>query len=175
MAHNLTQADFTRLFTETEQPLYGFIYSLLPQRADADDVAQETVGLLWEHFADYDPQRPFLPWAMTFAYRQVLKHRREGRIRRKHFHESLLVELAAEHPQESAWDEAHQQAVKHCVARLHAKDREVLDARYFGDVTLDVLAAKLGRTANALYKQLQRARVRLAECVTRQLAQGGFE
>lgn len=175
MANNLTQTDFTRLFAELEQPLYSFIFSLLPQRADADDVAQQTVGLLWEHFDQYDPARPFLPWAMKFAYNQVLKHRREVRTRRKYFHESTLVELAADHPQESQWNEAHHQAVKHCLAKMHAKDREVLVARYFGDGTLDALAAKIGRTANSLYKQLQRARLRLLQCVTQQLGQEACE
>ena len=64
--------------------------------------------------------------------------------------------------------------MNHCIGCLPEKDREVLRARYFGDETLDALAEKLGRTANSLYKQLQRARGRLAECITRQLAQEGL-
>ncbi len=62
---------FTRHFAEAEGAMKAFAYSLVPNRADAEDVIQETLKSLWEHFDDYDPTRPFLPWANRFVYRQV--------------------------------------------------------------------------------------------------------
>ncbi|MCE9545915.1 MAG: sigma-70 family RNA polymerase sigma factor [Planctomycetia bacterium] len=169
-----TQQRFTQLFAESEQALYGFVFSLLPNRADADDVLQETLARLWEHFDQYDPQRPFLPWACTFAYRQVLKHRRDVRIQGRHFSDALVENLSAGQIQDPNWGEAHQRAVTHCLDRLGPDDRRLVHARYFVDASLDRLAGELGQTANSLYKQLQRARVKLMNCITRTLATEGW-
>ena len=47
----------------------------MSNRADADDIIQETLKALWEKFDDYDPERPFLSWANRFVYCQVQMHR----------------------------------------------------------------------------------------------------
>ena len=170
-----SQQRFTELFAQSEQALYGFVFSLLPNRTDADDVVQETLARLWEHFDQYDPARPFLPWACTFAYRQVLKQRREVRTQRRHFSETLVESLADEHAKDSDWGQAHQRAVTHCLGLLSADDRHLVQARYFIDASLGQLAEELGQTANSLYKKLQRARVKLMECIRRTLAREGWE
>lgn len=175
MSEASSQQRFTQLFAESEQALYGFVFSLLPNRADADDVVQETLARLWEHFDQYDPARPFLPWACTFAYRQVLKQRRETRTARRHFSDTLVESLAEARVKETDWEQAHQRAVAHCLGLLGADDRRLVQARYFVDASLGQLAAELGQTVNSLYKKLQRARVKLMDCIRRTLAREGWE
>ena len=55
----MTHEKFTQLYTENERGLYGFVYSLLPNRNAADDVIQAAMVQLWEHFEEYDSARPF--------------------------------------------------------------------------------------------------------------------
>ncbi len=175
MTETASQQRFRELFAESEAALYGFVYSLLPNRIDADDILQETLLLIWEHFDQYDPQRPFLPWACTYAYRQVLKHRRRERTHRRHFSEATIESLVADHPQQTEWQAAHREAAVHCVGRLSDEERRLIHARYFGDGKLTDLAETLGRSVNSLYKQLHRVRAKLADCVTRYLAREGSE
>ncbi len=44
---------FMRLFLENERRIFGFILTLLPHWADAEDVFQETAGVLWNKFDDF--------------------------------------------------------------------------------------------------------------------------
>ncbi len=64
-----------RLLTRHQEELFRYIFSLLPHEEDAKDVLQETSVALYRKFADYDPERPFLAWAYSFAHLEVLKQR----------------------------------------------------------------------------------------------------
>lgn len=91
------QIQFTRRFSECERAMRAFAFSLVPNRADVDDIIQETLEELWRSFDKFDPERPFLPWANRFVYRQVLIHRRSTAIRLKYtFSEETVRRLAQE-------------------------------------------------------------------------------
>lgn len=109
---------FTELYIAHEQRLYGFVFSLLHSRNDADDVIQETMTQLWEHFDEYDRSRSFFPWASRFAYRKVLMHRRRESSRRIYLSEEVLNSLAHDYPENADWEESRRRALKSCLAKL---------------------------------------------------------
>lgn len=76
-------AQFTDQFVQNERALYGYVFSMVANHADTDDIVQSTLIQLWENFEKYNPERPFLPWAFRFAYRQVLMHPRPQRHRHR--------------------------------------------------------------------------------------------
>ena len=61
------QSRFIQLFTSHEKQIYRYILSLMPHSQDAQDVLQETAIALYNKIEDYDPTRPFAPWAFRFA------------------------------------------------------------------------------------------------------------
>src|SRR5215218_100140 len=63
---------FLRLFLQNQRRLYAYILTLLPNRADADDVLQETSLVMWDKFDPADPPTDFLAWARRVAYHKVL-------------------------------------------------------------------------------------------------------
>ena len=164
---------FTRLYVANEQAIYGFVYSLLHSRPDADDVIQETMAQLWEHFGEFDRARPFLPWANRFAYRQVLMHRRRESVRRVYLSDEVLQSLAEDYPAALDWEEARRRALKACLATLTDRQVELLKCRYESDESVIEMAERMGRTVNSLYKTLQRIRQMLVGCVERRLAVEG--
>lgn len=160
---------FTKLYVAHEQAIYGFVFSLLQSHADADDVIQETMTQLWEHFGEFDTSRPFLPWANRFAYRRVLMHRRREGIRRIYLSEEVLESLAQDYPTEVDWEESRRRALKSCLAGLTTEQSELLQRRYESDESIVEIADRLGRTVNSLYKSLQRIRQSLVACVEMRL------
>ena len=164
---------FARLFAEHESTLYGFVYSMLPHRSDADDVMQEAMTKIWGNIDSYDRNRPFLPWARKFAYNQVLMHRRKQRTHGKYFSDVVIESLAEEQPDDATWDQAQLAALKTCMNELSMDEQELLSHRYQGNHTLQQFAASLDRTANALYKQLQKLRRRLFVCINQELRSTG--
>ena len=63
---------FLRLFLQNQRRLYAYILTLLPNRADADDVLQETSLAMWDKFDANGPPTDFLAWARRVAYHKVL-------------------------------------------------------------------------------------------------------
>ena len=172
MAEADQHQEFTDLYAAHEQGLYGFVYSLVHSRNDADDVIQETMTQLWEHFGEYDRSRPFFPWASRFAYRQVLMLRRHSSSRRLYLSEEMLSTLAQEYPETADWEESRRRALRLCLTKLTERQSELLRQRYESGQSLVEIADQLSRPVNALYKSLQRIRANLVHCVERELATG---
>ena len=62
---------------------------LVPHKEDVDDVLQQTATRLWAKWDEYDVDQPFTPWAIKFAYFEVLSG---GSVRR-----GAACPLAAHH------------------------------------------------------------------------------
>jgi len=63
------------LLSQHQESIFRYIYCLVPVEADARDIQQETSLALYRKWEQFDTSRPFLPWAFTFAFIQVQKHR----------------------------------------------------------------------------------------------------
>ena len=157
---------YLRLLGQHEGRLLGFILSLVPNWADAEDIAQEVKIRLWKQFDGYDPTKDFGAWARTIARYMVLAFR-ERQSRQNRLVSSRFVELVAEEAAAISEDlDAEQQALKDCFEKLPEAKRELLYLRYYpGRQTVQEIAAKLGRTYEATRKAILRARMALADCI----------
>ncbi|MCI0705268.1 MAG: sigma-70 family RNA polymerase sigma factor, partial [Planctomycetia bacterium] len=73
---------FLRLFLQNERRLYAYILTILPNRADADDVLQEASLAMWDRFDETNPPNDFLAWARRVAYYKVLDfYKKSERLR----------------------------------------------------------------------------------------------
>ncbi len=55
--------EFVRLLTGNERRLKSYILTLVPNLADAEQIAQEASMRLWEQFGQYDPSEgDFSAW-----------------------------------------------------------------------------------------------------------------
>src|SRR6516225_7014590 len=73
---------FLRLFLQNERRLYAYILTLLPNRADADDVFQEASLVLWDKFDERHPPDDFAAWGCCIAYFKVLDFCKRSQRRR---------------------------------------------------------------------------------------------
>jgi RNA polymerase sigma-70 factor (ECF subfamily) len=158
-----------RLLIRHQDDLFRYIYSLLPHEEDARDVLQETCVALYRKFADYDDGKPFLAWAYGFAYVEVMKQReRIGRSSR-YLRDELVEVLARERQEQEPQLHARLKALEVCLADLPSKDREIVHQRYSAGCPIDELAAQQGISRRTLFRELDRIRRRLFECINRRL------
>jgi RNA polymerase sigma-70 factor, ECF subfamily len=161
---------FISLLAAHNQSIYRHIYTLLPDRDQAQDVYQESVMTLWEKFASYRVDEPFLPWAYRVAHFKVLAHRKKNRRQPALLDADVLNLLAEEHVQENDRLEARLRKLPGCLDKLTQSERRLLQVRYDGRATVAEIAAETGRLAETLYRVLHRARKKLLECIERRLA-----
>lgn len=158
---------FVHLLTENQRRLHAYVCALLPYRADAEDVLQETNLALWRKCEEYDASRDFLRWACGVAYFEVLRHRRRYAKSRLLFSEDLLREIADEVLMQPDVVEFRHQALANCLKKLKPKDRMLIEHRYREGVTALQTSQDLGRPASTVYKALARIRRTLGDCIRR--------
>jgi len=146
--------------------LFAYICALVGDSNDAQDVLQETNLKLCSELNAYDPSRPFLPWAKSVAYYEVLSYRtRKTRDRLTLAEDSFFDLVAAD--AESAFDATDKEMANldSCLKRLATFVRELVEARYFRGESVNRLAQERHCSANAVSLLLFKARRNLAECI----------
>ena len=169
-AEHRRPAEVVRLLTASQSSLYAYVCSLLGTSAGAADVLQEANVVLWEKAAEYDPSRPFLPWAYKIAYFQVLAHRKRLSRDKLVFDDEMLGQVAESLARRDEDAGRQLEALDGCVAKLSPRHRELVDARYHQGQAVESIARRLRKAPNAVAAELYRVRKALMDCVRLRLA-----
>ena len=161
------------LMTQHQRRIFGYIYTLVPNRTDAEDILQETSLVVCEKFEQFKPGTDFAAWACQIAYWEVRRARQKFARAKVVFNQEVVdaisetaVELAPERS-------ARHEALAKCLQKLHPRDRELLLTRYEPGSGVEAAAQRSGRTLEAAYKALARLRKLLHDCVSNQLSAEG--
>lgn len=172
----LTPAEqFLEHFAQHHQRVLAYIFSLLPNEQDAQDVFQKTSLVLWRKYGQFDPEGDFLAWACGVAYYEVRNFLRIAGRSRLRFNDELLKTLADERQARHERSDRRALALGDCIRKLSPSDRHLIDHAYQGNQTIHQLAEHLQRAAQTIYNRLNLIRRRLFECVERSLAEHGNE
>jgi RNA polymerase sigma-70 factor, ECF subfamily len=155
-----SRRSFEELAVRYRRRLFVYLRPRLASDEDAEDLVQETFLKLYRNVASYDPAYRFSTWLYTSAQRLAIDAFRKGAASRGRLaaaEEGSLADPAAVIdgvPGASGlWDAAR--------ALGEARFR-VLWLRYGEDMSIEEIAAVLGRTRLAIRVLLHRARTRLA-------------
>jgi RNA polymerase sigma-70 factor (ECF subfamily) len=159
-----------RLLARHQEDLFRYIFALLPHEEDARDVLQETSVALFRKFAEYDAAKPFLPWAYRFAYLEILKQRERNQRGTRHLSRDLVERLAQERARHEPVLLQRLQALEHCLQALSPTDQELIRQRYQEKTATQELARQLGASRRTLFRELDRIRRLLFDCINRRLA-----
>lgn len=159
---------FTRLLLESEPVMLRSILVLVPNRADAREIVQETAVALWRQFDSYDPERPFLNWAMGFARIETRRFLARQQ-RRAQLSEQAMEVLQQEMEQEQGFASAIEKHLATCLGKLPEKQRRIIQGYYHDGRSPQWLSEKEGRTIEAIYKAIQRIRADLQVCIETQI------
>jgi RNA polymerase sigma-70 factor, ECF subfamily len=157
--------EFVDLFSRNARRVYGYIYTMLPRWADADDVFQETSRVLWQKFGEYRPGTDFFAWARQVARYQVLYFRQRQQRSRVRFTDAFLDALDATASEQFDRFEEEQRALAECVEKLKTRQRDIIFSRFAPEATTKSTAAELGMTTEAVYKAVQRIQATLLQCI----------
>jgi RNA polymerase sigma-70 factor (ECF subfamily) len=161
------------LMTRHHRQIFAYIYALVPNRYDAEDLLQETSVVICEKFDAFEDGTDFVAWACQIAYWRV-RYSRQKFARSKVVFDQDIVDALAQTASEMAeeLDERHL-ALGHCLQKLPPRDRELLLVRYEPGCGVEEAARRSGRTLQTAYKALTRLRKLLLDCVSTRLATGG--
>jgi len=154
---------------KAQRSLYAMIYVLLEGSIDAMDVLQETNMAILRHAAQYDPDRPPLPWFKAFAMNQVLYYRRVRRDEKLVFDTDMINDLARILEEEEAGAEEKQplDLLERCLEKLPPWQRDLLMERYQKGGKVNDMAHKHALSRVSLSVLMFRIRKALKRCMER--------
>lgn len=163
-------SDFVQCLAGRQNRLYAFIFTLLGNADQAEDVLQETNRVIWENASDFEPGSNFTAWAFQIAFNQVRTHRKRVQRDRLSFDDRALDALANEVAEHQVEMDERQQALALCLDKLQPQHERMIQQRYRQGLSIKKIAAGFKRSASSVSVTLFRLRIKLLECIEEAMA-----
>src|SRR3954467_10124222 len=83
------------LMTRHQRQIFSYIYTLVPNRYDAEDLLQETSLVICEKFEEFKEGTDFVAWACQIAYWRI-KYSQQRFMRSKVVFDQQIVDVLAQ-------------------------------------------------------------------------------
>ena len=163
--------EFTELLQESRSRLYGYLFALVHDASDADDLFQAVAAILWEKFDSFEDGTNFTAWALkvgSLVYRNFARSQRRSRVS---LSDDAIDNLAvAANKNSDCGSTMRMDALQSCLAKLPKSDRNLIQLCYTDSRRIKDIATQVGRTDHSVYSAIARIRRSLVSCVERKLA-----
>ena len=170
---------FTKFYLATRASLRGYLGTMLHNDAACEDCMQEAVLVVWNKRQEGWELEDFRRMAFTCAKFKALSWLKKHKPAK---HLNLSPELSEKLAQKAAdaasvaadYQLERIEALRACVEDLPSQQRALVKARYeeMDAEELARIAAAQNKKMNAVYKQLERTRAALKQCVERKMGGG---
>ncbi len=172
-AKNGDQIAFTFLLDSYWNEVYGFMLKRTGNETDAEDITIDTFSKAFDKISSYNPEFQFNTWLIAIA-----KNVHIDLLRRKK--SALFIDITDEEDQQayniadtalSAEDELiakqNLSSLLACIKQLKPHYQEVIQLRYFQELSYQEIADLLGEPLSNVKVKLLRAKKLLAEIIER--------
>jgi RNA polymerase sigma-70 factor, ECF subfamily len=158
-------AAFVEIITQHQRILYGYIYTLVRNSADADDLLQETNLVLWNKRSECILVKNFSAWACRIAFFKVqnfLKTRSRSRVC---FNENLISKISEMQIDNVDMHTINSALLVNCLEKLSSSSQQLLKLCYDENQTIQEVAKQLDRPVGSIYNGLRQIRLKLWKCI----------
>ncbi len=165
--------EFTDLLQPNLLPLNRFVFGMVGNQFDAEDIVQETVVKAFTHFADFRREAKFKTWLMSIAVNEVRTRRRtEFRSRMTYFDFDQLLHLPNATSNDSPFRQCQEnettRMVQNAMLSLHPTYKEMIRLRAVDGLNIADAAHRLSISVSAAKARYHRAVHRLSHTLARQ-------
>ncbi|OJD51853.1 RNA polymerase subunit sigma [Bacillus sp. 4048] len=154
---------YGELYDKTIQEVYKTAYFLIGDKTDVDDVVQEIYIQLYESLRKYDGEKPFRPWLIGLAIKQIHSYRRKRWMRLR------IIKKAEEQRKPVQIDFSNDvvskisnQKLIELIHKLPYKLKQVIILRYLHDYTQEevahILHIPIGTVRSRIHAALKKLR-----------------
>ncbi len=180
------EASFELLLHRYRRPLVNFVFRMVRNQEQAEDLAQEVFLRVYRAREDYVPSAKFTTWLFRIATNLALNSLRDNRNQRMEISldapinasdedgDERLLDVAEKHPniEQHLVEDARRKMIKHAIDKLPEKQRAAVLLHKYQELDYGEIAKILNCSESALKSLLFRAyetlRVELAPLVAQQ-------
>jgi RNA polymerase sigma-70 factor (ECF subfamily) len=161
------RASFHEFYEKYSGLVVGTAFRVLNDPRDAEDVAQEVFVMIWEKARLYDPSRGKpLTWVVTMTRNKAIDRLRSLQ-RRFRLRDELEAEtnpadfIADRAPADDLEASERESLLRTAVDKLARDQREAIEMAYFGGMTQQEIAERLGEPLGTVKARIRRGLLRL--------------
>lgn len=163
---------FEALYDRYAPAVFGVALRMLGEREIAEEAVQEIFWRVWQRAASFDRSRAFAPWLFGIAHNYCIDELRRRRVRPQPVYEDDEHPVLSDIPDEADVGETaalsdQRRIVREALDQLPDEQREALLLAYFGGLTQQEIATRLGNPLGTV-----KTRMRLGLQKLRALLQG---
>ncbi|MFN3167431.1 MAG: sigma-70 family RNA polymerase sigma factor [Phycisphaeraceae bacterium] len=158
-------AEFVNRILAVQPRLRAYIRMAVFNPSDVGDIVQEVVTTSWEHYARYDPSRPFDAWVMGIARNRVHEYRRDQSRRASPLTMDVLHLIESEADDLEHTTAQIEDALESCLSKLPAEDYQLVRTRYERSDSNRAASKLLGKSESTISRALNRIYARLLICI----------
>lgn len=167
-----SQAAYGELMERYRESIYFMMFKMVKNSDDADDLTIEAFGKAFARLDQYSPSFAFSTWLFKIASNNCIDFIRKKRIKVTSMDtgyatdsgEIIYVEAKAQvhDPEEAVIHSQKVILMRHLVTKLKPRYRELVELRYFEELSYEEIAETLNLPLGTVKAQLFRARDFLA-------------
>ena len=155
--------------------LYGYIYTLVRNSSDSDDLLQETNLILWKKRLEYKSGTSFIAWGSRIAFYKVKNYFRSKGRSRVYFSDKLLSKLSDLHINRDEIHTIQTTMLVYCLGKLSLASQQLLKSCFDETHSIQEVAKQLGRPVGSVYNTVSQIRFKLWKCIQNALKEEGFQ
>jgi RNA polymerase sigma-70 factor (ECF subfamily) len=152
---------YGELVLRHQTSVFNVCYRILHERAEAEDMSQETFLRARERLELFDEERPFGPWIRRVAANVCLNHL-EAQKQTAEWNEERDAD-ESQRPEMRVEARERSEQIRRALASLPARYRVVVELRHYQELSYEEIAAELKIPLSDVKSHLFRARKMLAE------------
>jgi len=152
---------YGELVTRYQTNIFNVCYRILHERAEAEDMAQESFMRAYDRLNTFDLERDFAPWMRRVAANVCLNH-----ISSQKLTSELKEERDADEsirPEKQVEVKERSEQIRTALASLPPHYRVVVELRHYQEMSYEEIASELNIPLSDVKSHLFRARKLLAE------------
>ena len=152
---------FGELVTRYQASVFNVCYRILHERAEAEDLAQESFMRAYERLNTFDLEREFGPWIRRVAANVCLNHLESRKVTAQ-FDDERDADKS-QRPEAVTEVRERSEQIRQALASLPPHYRVVIELRHYQEMSYDEIAAELNIPISDVKSHLFRARKILSE------------
>ncbi len=174
-AKNGSQAAYAELMERYRESVYFTMFKMVKNTDDADDLTIEAFGKAFNRLEQYSPSFAFSTWLFKIASNNCIDFIRKKRIKVTSMDTGFTrdngeiiyfdAKSNTQNPEEAIIQSQKVKMMRNLVSKLKPRYRELVELRYFDELSYEEIAETLNLPLGTVKAQLFRARDFLANMI----------
>ncbi|PZP49073.1 MAG: RNA polymerase subunit sigma [Pseudopedobacter saltans] len=165
-----TQA-FAQLVDRYQQYVFTLAYRLIPNREDAEEIAQDSFVKAFRYLADFRQESKFSTWLYTIVQRNAISFLRKKQINIQPIDNKEFLIPENNNTLNTLQAKSDKQMINEALSLLKPEDSSILSLFYLQEQSLEEIGQILGIETGAAKVRLFRARQKMKQVIESNFAE----